>query len=98
MDWGLAIKESISLWFVIDPIGSIPIFIAVTAGLSATSSRMIAVKSTLIATIILLFFIVAAHCHSSRQQLFTVLSPLSGMISMLGMQNRLKILNCRQLL
>ena len=61
MDWDLAIKEFISLWVVIDPIGSIPIFIAVTAGLSATSSRMIAVKSTLIATIILLFFIVAGQ-------------------------------------
>jgi multiple antibiotic resistance protein len=61
MDWDLAIKEFISLWVVIDPIGSIPIFIAVTAGLSANSSRMIAVKSTLIATIILLFFIVAGQ-------------------------------------
>lgn len=61
MDWNLAIKEFISLWVVIDPIGSIPIFIAVTAGLNATSSRMIAVKSTLIATIILLFFIVAGQ-------------------------------------
>jgi multiple antibiotic resistance protein len=61
MDWDLAIKEFISLWVVIDPIGSIPIFIAVTAGLSATSSRMIAVKSTLIATIILLFFIIAGQ-------------------------------------
>jgi multiple antibiotic resistance protein len=61
MNWDLAIKEFISLWVVIDPIGSIPIFIAVTAGLSAASSRMIAVKSTLIATIILLFFIVAGQ-------------------------------------
>lgn len=61
MDWNLAIKEFISLWVVIDPIGSIPIFIAVTAGLSATSSRMIAVKSTLFATIILLFFIIAGQ-------------------------------------
>jgi multiple antibiotic resistance protein len=61
MNWDLAIKEFISLWVVIDPIGSIPIFIAVTAGLSANSSRMIAVKSTLIATIILLFFIVAGQ-------------------------------------
>lgn len=61
MDWNLAIKEFISLWVVIDPIGSIPIFIAVTAGLSAASSRMIAVKSTLFATIILLFFIIAGQ-------------------------------------
>lgn len=35
MNWDILIKEFIALWVVIDPIGSIPIFIAVTAGLSA---------------------------------------------------------------
>lgn len=61
MDWNLIIKEFISLWVVIDPIGSIPVFIAVTAGLSAASRRMIAIKATLISIAILLFFLVAGQ-------------------------------------
>jgi multiple antibiotic resistance protein len=61
MDWDLALKEFISLWVVIDPIGTIPVFIAVTAGLSLAQQRMIALKSTMIATVILMFFIVGGQ-------------------------------------
>ncbi len=61
MDWDIALKEFISLWVVIDPIGTIPVFIAVTAGLSLAQQRMIAVKSTMIATIVLLVFIVGGQ-------------------------------------
>lgn len=61
MDWDIALKEFISLWVVIDPIGTIPVFIAVTAGLSLAQQRMIALKSTMIATIILLVFIVGGQ-------------------------------------
>jgi multiple antibiotic resistance protein len=61
MDWDIALKEFISLWVVIDPIGTIPVFIAITAGLSLAQQRMIAIKSTLIATVILLFFIVGGQ-------------------------------------
>jgi multiple antibiotic resistance protein len=61
MDWDIALKEFISLWVVIDPIGTIPVFIAVTAGLSLTQQRLIALKSTMIATVILMFFIVGGQ-------------------------------------
>jgi multiple antibiotic resistance protein len=61
MDWDIAVKEFISIWVVVDPIGTIPVFLAVTAGLSATQQRLIAVKATLIATIILLVFIVGGQ-------------------------------------
>jgi len=61
MDWDIALKEFISLWVVIDPIGTIPVFIAGTAGLSLAQQRMIAVKSTMIATIVLLVFIVGGQ-------------------------------------
>ncbi len=57
MNWDIVIKEFISLWVVIDPIGSIPVFIAVTAGLQAAVRRQIAIKASLIAAIILLFFL-----------------------------------------
>ncbi|MCB1689968.1 MAG: MarC family protein [Halioglobus sp.] len=61
MDWDIALKEFITLWVVIDPIGTIPVFLAVTAGLSVAQQRSIAVKSTLIAGLILLFFIVGGQ-------------------------------------
>lgn len=61
MNWDIIIKEFIALWVVIDPIGSIPIFIAVTAGLSVTDKRSIAIKATAISAAILMFFLVAGQ-------------------------------------
>lgn len=57
MNWDAIIKEFITLWVVIDPIGSIPVFIAVTAGLQASMQRKVAIKATSVAAIILLFFL-----------------------------------------
>lgn len=57
MDWDNLLKEFISLWVVIDPIGTIPVFLAVTAGLSHTQQRRIAIKACVTATAILVFFI-----------------------------------------
>jgi multiple antibiotic resistance protein len=61
MNWDIIIKEFIALWVVIDPIGSVPIFIAVTAGLSVREKRSIAVKATVISAAILMFFLVAGQ-------------------------------------
>jgi multiple antibiotic resistance protein len=61
MDADIALKEFITLWVVIDPIGTIPVFLAVTAGLSAMQQRFIALRATLIAGLILLFFIVGGQ-------------------------------------
>jgi multiple antibiotic resistance protein len=61
MNWDVAIKEFISIWVVVDPIGTIPVFFAVTAGLSAAQQRAIAVKCTTIASLVLLFFIVVGQ-------------------------------------
>jgi multiple antibiotic resistance protein len=61
MDWDTIVKEFIALWVVIDPIGSIPVFIAVTAGLSAAAQRKVAVKAIGISAAILLFFLVGGQ-------------------------------------
>ncbi len=61
MDWDTAVKEFITLWVVIDPIGTIPVFLAVTAGLSAMQQKMIALRATLAAGLILLFFIIGGQ-------------------------------------
>tara|TARA_R110002167_G_scaffold76592_8_gene213317 strand:+ start:3524 stop:4144 length:621 start_codon:yes stop_codon:yes gene_type:complete len=57
MNWDIIFKEFISLWVVIDPIGSIPVFIAVTVGLQTSMQKKVALKACLIAASILLFFL-----------------------------------------
>lgn len=51
-------EQFVVLWVVIDPIGTIPVFVAVTAGLDAARRRRIAIEAALTATGVLLFFLV----------------------------------------
>ena len=46
---------------VIDPIGTVPVFIAVTSGRSEKTKRKIAIKAALVAAIVLVFFVVAGE-------------------------------------
>jgi multiple antibiotic resistance protein len=46
---------------VIDPIGTIPVFIAVTSGFSEKTKRNIALKATLLSALILSFFVIAGE-------------------------------------
>ena len=46
---------------VIDPIGSIPVFIAVTNGYDQAEKRHIAIRATIISALILLFFVIAGE-------------------------------------
>ena len=46
---------------VIDPIGTVPVFIAVTAGMAEAAKRKIALQATLVAALVLLFFVVAGE-------------------------------------
>lgn len=56
------IRQFVLLWAVIDPIGTVPVFLAVTAGcLDAAHSRAIALKATAIASLVLVFFVVAGE-------------------------------------
>ena len=51
----------VMLWAVIDPIGTVPVFIAVTRGQDATAKRRIALQAAIIAAGILLFFILVGE-------------------------------------
>lgn len=51
------LQEFITLWVVIDPIGTLPVFLAVTAGASAKMCRRVAVRAVVIAFFVLLAFI-----------------------------------------
>lgn len=57
MDWGSLYRDLITLFVVIDPIGTIPIFIAVTAGMSAEARPKVALVGVLIAAVVLYFFL-----------------------------------------
>jgi len=61
MNWDTIVREFIALWVVIDPIGSIPVFIAVCAGLSAAAQRKVAIKAIVVSAAILLFFLVGGQ-------------------------------------
>ena len=51
------LERFITLWVVIDPIGTIPVFIAVTAGMTAPDRRKTALLATAVSIAVLLFFL-----------------------------------------
>ncbi|MGV6805074.1 MAG: MarC family protein [Ruegeria sp.] len=52
------LEHFVTLWVVIDPIGTIPVFIAVTAGVEAAARRRTALMAAIISAGVLLFFLV----------------------------------------
>lgn len=59
--WHEAVGKFVILWAVIDPIGTVPVFISATAKRTAAERRHIALIASLAAAGILLFFIVAGE-------------------------------------
>jgi len=55
------ITTFIFFFAVIDPVGTIPVFIAVTKSCEARKKNKIAVKAVIVATIVLMFFLVAGE-------------------------------------
>ena len=55
------IATFIFFFAVIDPIGSIPVFIAATVGFDEPEKRKVAFKAVLVSALILLFFIIAGE-------------------------------------
>ena len=78
MDWNTVLREFIALWVVIDPVGSVPVFIAVTAGLSAAHKRSIAIKAVMISICILLFFLVAGQLLLEALQIHLEAFQIAG--------------------
>lgn len=52
------VEQFVTLWVVIDPIGTVPVFIAVTAAMGKSIRRSTALQAALISTGVLLFFLV----------------------------------------
>jgi multiple antibiotic resistance protein len=52
------LERFVTLWVVIDPIGTVPVFIAVTAGMASVERRAIAFLAKIVSIGVLLFFLV----------------------------------------
>lgn len=57
-DFSVLLQEFITLWVVIDPIGTLPVFIAATAAVPAAKRNWVAVRAVIVAFFVLLTFIV----------------------------------------
>ena len=55
------LTEFVKLWVVIDPIGTLPVFLAVTAGLEAAAARRIALQGAFVAFLVLGVFIIPGN-------------------------------------
>ena len=53
--------QFVTLWVVIDPIGTIPVFVAVSAAVAAGERPKLALQATVIAAGVLMFFLVAGQ-------------------------------------
>ncbi|SOB99775.1 MarC family protein [Rhodobacter maris] len=55
------LQEFVTLWVVIDPIGTLPVFLAVTTGLSAAQRRAVATRAVAVAFGVLVLFLLAGQ-------------------------------------
>ena len=55
------IEQFVTLWVVIDPIGTIPVFVAVTARLEASNRPKVALHAAFVAAGVLMFFLVVGQ-------------------------------------
>ncbi|SFD87948.1 multiple antibiotic resistance protein [Sulfitobacter brevis] len=61
IDWPNLIREFITLVVVIDPIGSLPVFLFATAGVPRSLHRRFALRAVLVAGLVLMAFLVAGQ-------------------------------------
>lgn len=55
------INELVMMWVLIDPIGTIPVFLMVTASMKEEHRKMIATRATIVAGIVLVAFLFGGH-------------------------------------
>ncbi|WP_100753691.1 MarC family protein [Vibrio salilacus] len=65
----ILITQFVVLWAVIDPIGSVPVYLSQTQHLTAKQRRLVALKAVAIATSVLLFFLIAGQLLLEAMQI-----------------------------
>ncbi|WP_288677908.1 MarC family protein [uncultured Aggregatibacter sp.] len=76
--------QFVVLWAVIDPIGSIPVYLTKTVGLSVEDRRKIALKAVMISAGILIFFLIAGQALLEAMQIpLTAFQIAGGLVLLL---------------
>lgn len=76
--------QFVVLWAVIDPIGSVPVYLTKTIGLSSTDRKKIARNAVLIATGILFFFLITGQFLLEAMQIpLTAFQVAGGLVLLL---------------
>lgn len=83
MNFQSMLHDFITLWVVIDPIGTIPVFLAVTSGRSTAQRNGIAVRAVLVAAIVLVIFIVGGQVLLEALGISLVSFQIAGSIVLL---------------
>ncbi|SEG50192.1 MarC family protein [Vibrio hangzhouensis] len=65
----ILITQFVVLWAVIDPIGSVPVYLSQTQHLDAQHRRIVAIKAVAIAAGVLLFFLIAGQLLLEAMQI-----------------------------
>ncbi|TVO51922.1 MarC family protein [Denitromonas halophila] len=55
------LQEFVLFWAVVDPIGTLPVFLSATAGLDAAKRRRVAVRAVIVSAALLTFFAVSGE-------------------------------------
>lgn len=78
------VVQFVVLWAVIDPIGSIPVYLTKTVGLSVEDRRKIARKAVMISVGILIFFLIAGQALLEAMQIpLTAFQIAGGLVLLL---------------
>ena len=78
------VVQFVVLWAVIDPIGSIPVYLTKTVGLSVEDRRKIALKAVMISAGILIFFLIAGQALLEAMQIpLTAFQIAGGLVLLL---------------
>lgn len=72
------IATFIAFFAVIDPIGTVPVFIAVTRGYDTVAKRRIALLAALVSTVVLVFFVIAGEFILSAMSIPLSAFQISG--------------------
>jgi multiple antibiotic resistance protein len=78
MDFNQLLENFITLFVVLDPIGSIPIFLIATAGLAARDRTKVALTGVFIAFLVLMLFLVCAQYVFERMHIGMAAFKIAG--------------------
>jgi multiple antibiotic resistance protein len=78
VNWSALFEEFVTIWVVIDPIGTIPVFLAVTGGIDAKVRTRVAIQAVLTAAGVLVFFIVCGQLLIEALGISLVSFQISG--------------------